>query len=110
MPEDVRGIIVGRAFGNDLNIRRQIRNYIADIAANETDNTAIREGLRESRAEYDGLSDEDKKLRAASLKEESDAAYDAIRKNKIDRVTAYRELRAALAEAISSGADRETTR
>lgn len=92
-----------RAEADGLNLAIQ---YATEIAANEAQVEAVRQSINDARSEYNDLPESEQKRHANMLKEEVDAAYDRIRQLKIDRVNAYREMRAALAETLSEGAER----
>ena len=83
--------------------------YATEIAANEAENKAIRDQLRDARDEYENLPADEKRSFRESLKELEESSAEMIRKNKIDRVEAYKNLRAAISQSISEGAERAKT-
>ena len=82
------------------------KQYATEIAANEANTAALREAIKSAKADFKELSEAEQKQMEKAYREYYDACYDEIRRNKIERVNAYRDLRAALGAAISEGKDR----
>lgn len=95
--EEIRTQIEG------LNLALQ---YATNITQLENDIRQTREQVRDSKAEYDGLSQEEKRRYAAALKEEKETSEEVVREKKIEMVDAFRDIRAELAKVLNEGEER----
>lgn len=80
--------------------------YATEIDANVKENEAIRQQIADAKKEFDELPEAEKKQFRSALNQEVEASYEKIRENRIERVNAFRELRAAVAEVLSEGTEK----